>query len=244
MQVLFIVDSITEIKSKIDTLKFRFGNNIKFVVKAQFQSLFSTFGYKANAIYNKNLTRIIQTLVSKSNIEDIVLCKASLDFNKELLDKFVSSIGTGEKVVNVMPKYNGFERMCNNAYNIYVKSLFKIKDSLSSPKLQYLPTKFVEELIYTNFGNKLFELDSRMVKTIYVDDKEVNDSLKVKTKFDKYAIIPIIIALLISIALIVTLAFAKVNYIAILIFVCLYFLDLIIAIIFQCKLYFDARFLQ
>lgn len=244
MQVLFIVDSITEIKSKIDTLKFRFGNNIKFVVKAQFQSLFSTFGYKANAIYNKNLTRIIQTLVSKSNIEDTVLCKASLDFNKELLDKFVSSIGTGEKVVNVMPKYNGFERMCNNAYNIYVKSLFKIKDSLSSPKLQYLPAKFVEELIYTNFGNKLFELDSRMVKTIYVDDKEVNDSLKVKTKFDKYAIIPIIIALLISIALIVTLAFAKVNYIAILIFVCLYFLDLIIAIIFQCKLYFDARFLQ
>ena len=244
MQVLFIVDSITEIKSKIDTLKFRFGNNIKFVVKAQFQSLFSTFGYKANAIYNKNLTRIIQTLVSKSNIEDIVLCKASLDFNKELLDKFVSSIGTGEKVVNVMPKYNGFERMCNNAYNIYVKSLFKIKDSLSSPKLQYLPAKFVEELIYTNFGNKLFELDSRMVKTIYVDDKEVNDSLKVKTKFDKYAIIPIIIALLISIALIVTLAFARVNYVAILIFVCLYFLDLIIAIIFQCKLYFDARFLQ
>ena len=244
MQVLFIVDSITEIKSKIDTLKFRFGDNIKFIVKAQFQSLFSTFGYKANAIYNKNLTRIIQTLVSKSNIESIVLCRASLDFNKELLDKFIASIGNGDKVVNVMPKYNGFERMCNSAYNIYVKSLFKIKDSLSSPKLQYLPALFVEELVNTHFGNKLFELNSKMVKTIYVEDKEVNNSLKVKTKFDKYAIIPIIVALLITIALIVTLAFTKVNYIAILIFICLYVLDLIIAIIYQCKLYFDARFMQ
>ena len=54
MKVVYIVDSITEINSKIDTLKTRFGDNIVYVVKASLATLFKTYGHTANAIYNRD----------------------------------------------------------------------------------------------------------------------------------------------------------------------------------------------
>lgn len=244
MKIVYVVDSITDIKNKINLVKTYFGDNIVYVVKSHFLSIFETFGYKANAVYKKNLAEIIHILLLKSEIEPILICYSSLDFDANLLTRFRSRIGNGDKIVNIMPNYNGFEKLCNNTYNIYVKALFKSKDSLISPKLQYLPVLFVVELLNSHFGNKLFETNPEDSSTLYIENSELNDSTKIKTKFNKFALLPIIFALLITIFLVTLLAFVSLNYISILIFVCLYLLDIAFAIIYQCKLYFDARFLN
>ncbi len=244
MKIVFVVDSITDIKNKINLIQTYFGDNIVYVVKSHFLSIFETFGYKANAVYNKNLSEIIHILLLKSNIEPILLCYSSLNFDANLLTRFRAKIGNGDRIVNIMPDYNSFERICNNAYNIYVKAIFKAKDSLISPKLQYLPVPFVVELLNSHFGNKLFETNPENSSTLYIENSELNNSTKIKTKFNKFALIPIIIALLITMFLLISLAFIKVNYIFVLIFVSLYILDIVFAIIYQCKLYFDARFLN
>ena len=157
MKIVFVVDSITDVKNKINLIQSYFGTNIVYVVKSHFLSIFETFGYKANAVYEKNLAEIIHILLLKSNIEPILLCYSSLNFDANLLAKFRAKIGNGDKIVNIMPEYNSLERICNSTYNVYVKTLFKAKDSLISPKLQYLPVPFVVELLNSHFGNKLFE---------------------------------------------------------------------------------------
>ncbi len=244
MKVVFVVDTISNIKSKIDLVKSHFGDDICFVVKAHFSTLFQSFGYNCHAVYSNNLAGTIHALLLNQTLDDIVICNASVALNSDIIKKFITTIGDGTKVVNVLPKYNAFERMCNGAYNVYVNSLFKSKDSMISPKLQYLPTQFVTELLATHFGNKLFEVDAEFVRTLYIEEKEINKTLKVKTKFNKFHIIPIISALLITLALLLTIAFAKVSYVLIITFVALYILDIFIAIIYQCKLYFDARFIR
>lgn len=244
MKIVYVVDSITDIKNKINLVKTYFGDKIVYVVKSHFLSIFETFGYKANAVYKKNLAEIIHILLLKSEIEPVLVCYSSLDFDANLLARFRSKISTGEKIVNIMPNYNGFEKLCNITYNVYVKALFKAKDSLISPKLQYLPVAFVVELLNSHFGNKLFETNPENSSTLYIENSELNNSTKIKTKFNKFALLPIIFALLITIFLVISLAFVSVNYILILTFVSLYFLDIVFAIIYQCKLYFDARFLN
>ncbi len=244
MKIVFVVDSITDIKNKINLIQTYFGNNIVYVVKSHFLSIFETFGYKANAVYNKNLSELIHILLLKSDIEPVLLCYSSLNFDANLLTRFRSKIGNGEKIVNIMPKYNIFERIRNSAYNVYVKTIFKSKDSLISPKLQYLPVAFVVELLNSHFGNKLFETNPEYSSTLYIEDNNINASTKIKTKFNKFALIPIIVALLITMFLIISLAFINVNFIFVLIFVSLYILNIVFAIIYQCKIYFDARFLN
>ena len=121
--------------------------------------------------------------------------------------------------------------------------MFKNKDSMSSPKLQYIPSEFATELLMSHIANRLFEIDPRLVVNVYIEDKEINKSAKTKTKFGKLDIIPIIVALLITVAMIVTLAFTKPGYIFWLVIVFAYLLDIIIGLIFSYKKKFDTRFL-
>ena len=115
---------------------------------------------------------------------------------------------------------------------------------MATPKLQFLPSAFVVELLSSHFSNRLFEISPEFVKTVEIEEKEINKSLKVNTKFNKLQLLPIIAALVITIGLILFLAFVKVNYLVILTFVFLYMLDILLAIIQQCKIYFDQRFLK
>ena len=244
MKVVFVVDSITELQNKINMLTNRFGDNILYVVRAPFLSLFKTYGYTPNAIYEKKLTDVIQSLVSKMELEDIVLCHASVKLDDQLLNKFIDKIGDKTKVVNVIPNYNAFEKMSNGIYNTYVKSIFKTKDSLASPKLQFLPAAFVHDLVLTHFGNKLFEIEPNLLINIYIEEKETSKSLKPKSKFSKFSLIPIIIALVITLGLLLSLAFTNLNFVLILLFITLYLLDILITIIFCCKARFDNRFIS
>ena len=244
MKVVYVVDTIAELNSKIDLLKNRFGNNILYVVKSNLLSLFKTYGYQANAVYSRNLPRTITALLLPGNVDDVVICYASANITNNLLNEFIQKIGDKSKVVNVMPKYNMFERMLNSAYNVYVKSLFKIKDTMATPKLQFLPAQFVVELLTSHFANKMFELNPNYCKTLYIEDKAVNKSLKVKTSFNKLQLLPIIAFLALTIAFLAILAFTKVNYLIVLCFVLLYILDIVLAIIQQCKIYFDQRFMK
>ncbi len=244
MRVVFVVDSVADLKQKINTIKSTFGNDIVFIVKAHFTALFSTFGLTTNAVYYNNLSRVMHFTLNKLNAEDTVIYFSSLSLNNGLLNKFVEKIGNGDKIVNVMPKYNWVENSCNSVYNVYVKSLFKTKDSMASPKLQYLPAQFVDELLSSNIGNKLFELKPELVTTLQIEDKQLNKELKPTVKFNRFHLIPIIIALMLTYALILCLMFFKPNFFVILTYVFLYILDLTLAIIFQCKLKFDLRFLK
>ena len=133
--------------------------------------------------------------------------------------------------------------MSNSIYNLYVKALFKNQDNLASAKIQYLPKAFVEELLNSHFGNKLFEISPSLCKEIHYEDKEFNKSLKTKTGFNKNLLVPIILALTLTVALFTTFVLLQgINYIAALIFIVLYLLDIVLTIIYQCKIYFDKRF--
>ena len=79
MKVICVVDSISDIKQKIELLNFRFGGNILYVVKSKFLTLFETFGHKANAVYSNKLSNVIQLLLSKSNLDDCIVCYTSIN---------------------------------------------------------------------------------------------------------------------------------------------------------------------
>ena len=244
MKVVYVVDTITDLTSKIEMLKSRFGKDILYVVKGELLSIFKTYGYQANAVYSKNLPKTIEALLLPSVVDDVVICHASVNLTNKLLNDFLLRVGDKTKIVNVIPKYNIFERISNSTYNVYVKSLFKTHDSLASPKLQFLPSAFVIELVSSHFANKLFQVNPAMSKNLDVEDKAISNSLKIKTKFNKMQLLPIIAFFIISLALVLTLAFAGIHYIIIVAFICLYALDIVLAIIQQCKIYFDQRFLK
>ncbi|MBR2969594.1 MAG: hypothetical protein IKC49_00890 [Clostridia bacterium] len=244
MKIVCVVDNISNITQKINLLKNRFGDNILYVVKNRLVPLFKTYGFAPNAIYTNNLSKVIHTLLARTELDDIVVYYTSLYINDSLLNKFISKILDKSKIVYLMPTYNIFERLCNSAYNVYVKSIFKVEDSMASPKLQFLPAYFVGELLETHFANKLFSIKDGYSTTLSVEDKDLNNQLKIKTKFNKYSLIPIIAILLITIGLILSLAYIGVNYLVVLIFTCLYLVSIVITIIFKCKQYFDARFLN
>lgn len=243
MKIVFVVDSISSIQKKINMISSRFGNNIFFVVKAPFAELFKTYGYQCNAVYTNRLALTIHVLLSKSELDDVLIYYSSFELTDQLLNDFTAKI-RNDKITNVMPIYNSFENMCNSAYNVYVKSIFKINDSMASPKLQYIPYIFVSELLNTHFANRLFELPNELVEKVYIKDKKVSDNAKVKPSFSKLHIIFLISLLVISMALIIGLAFIKVNFLFVLIFILLYVLDLILFLIFQCKVKMDSRFLK
>ena len=247
MKVICVVDSISNINSKIDMIKSHFGSDICFVVKATLEPIFKTFGYIANAIYYNQLTTVIHALLLKSEPSDVLIYYTSLKINENLLNKFNTKIASRNKVVSLMPRYNTIERMNNSAYNVYVKAMFKIKDSMVSPKLQFLPESCAVELLNTHIGNKLFEWNPKLSVTLDIEDigdKEINKSAKTHTPVLKTTLISIIIALIITMCLLITLAFANVGTLLIIMFVCLYLLDIVLTLILQYKSKFDHRFLK
>jgi len=246
MKIVYVVDNISNFQGKVDTLKNRFGNDILFVVKSNLLPIFQTYGYSANAVYNNNLSKTIHYLLTKlDTLEDIVYLKSSLNLTNNLLNKFISTIGDRSKIVNAMPKRNAFENLGLSCYNIYVRSIFKLQDSLCSTKLQFIPKNFLYELLATHFGNKLFQVKPEMVRTIYFEEKEININLKEKYRFDKKVLIPIIVAMLITMTFVLTVFFAKkVNYMISIIFIFFYLLDIMTIIIMNCKSYFDNRFFK
>lgn len=244
MKIVCVVDSVTNIMHKIDMLKNRFGDNIIYVVKNKLAPLFKTYGYTPNAIYTTNLSKVIHVLLSNAELYDTVIYYTSLALTNDLLNKFISRMADKSKVVFVKPNYNTFEKMCYSTYNLYVRSLFKMNDSLASPKLQFLPKAYVAELLQSHFANKLFELSEEYSTTINIHDKEMSKSLKPKKTFNRFTLISLIVALSITIGLILCLAFIGATFLVILGFVCLYLLDLVLAIIFKCKDTFDKRFLH
>jgi hypothetical protein len=244
MKVVYVVDSVSDLTKKINTVTNRFGTNIVYLVRADLVELFKTYGFTPNAIYYKNLADVLHLLLLKGDVEDTILCHASLNFNNQLLNKFANTIGDKSKFVNLVPEYNWFEQMCNSAYNVYVKTLFKLKDSLISPKLQFIPQAFVKELLTTHIGNRLFEVDPEIQRNIHVEEKEINQSMKTKTNLLKYDIISLIIALLITVGLLASIAYLKVSYFLILSCIILFSLDIVITIILHCKAKFDQRFLK
>jgi len=244
MKVIFVIDSINELNNKINILKNRFGNDILYVVKSNLIGLVKTYDIEVNATYRRSFAKIMQILLANNLDNDIVVCYSSVKLDNKLLNNFIAKIGNKEKIVNVMPTYNAFEKVCNSTYNVYVNGLFKVKDSMVSPKLQFLPADFVYELVMSHFSNRLFVFDEQYSSTLYIEKGELNSSLKTKTGFSKWQLIPVIVSLLISIGLVLALAFIKMNYLLILVFVFLYILDIVIALIFQCKSKFDKRFME
>ncbi len=244
MKVVYVVDSISELTQKINLIKNRFGDNILYVVRADLVDLFKTYGFMPNAVYYNNLTSIIHSMLLKCEVDDLIICYSSLKFDDKLLNKFITAIGNKIKIVNLMPQYNIFEQVCNSAYNVYVKSLFKVKDSLVSPKLQFIPQEMSINLISSHLGNRLFELDPEMSKNITVENPEINRTMKTKSPCLKFNLIACIIALVITIGLMSSIAWFKPHFLIILTCIILYILDIMLTIIFLCKAKFDRRFLK
>ena len=244
MKIVYVVDCVSELTQKINLIKNRFGNNILYVVRADLVELFKTYGFIPNAIYYKNLTSIIHTMLLKTEVEDLLICYSSLKFDDKLLTKFINTIGTKTKIVSLMPQYNVIEQVCNSAYNVYVKSLFKVKDSLVSPKLQFIPQELSINLISSHLGNRLFEIEPEMCKNISVENAEINKSMKTKTPVLKYNLIACLIALVLTIGLITSIVWFKPHFLIIFAFIILYILDIMLTIILHCKNKFDRRFLK
>lgn len=245
MKIVYVVDSITNFYQKVDLIRNRFGNNIYYVVKASLMPIFSSYGMVANAIYSTDSSKVIhQMLIRCNDIEDVVVCYASLNFDNDLLNSFITAIGEKQKIVSLMPKYNSFENIFHLTYNSYVKTIFKIKDSMVSPKLQFLPQAFVEELLNSHFGNRLFEVNDNFRKEINIEDKKLNKSAKIHLNFNKNFIIPIIVALTILALFFIGLSYIESVFFVIVGFIALILLDVTLTFIFIFKQYFDKRFLK
>jgi len=244
MKVVFVVDNISDLNNKINLLQNKFGSSIYYVVRADLVDFFKTYGHLPNAIYYKNLTEVTHSLLAKSEIDDAIICYSSLKINDKLLTQFINNIGNRTQIVSFMPDYNTFEHICNKAYNIYVKSLFKTKDSLISNKLQFLPKDVMVSLLESHLGNRLFETNPERTKYLTTSDKAVNDSLKTKSYSIKYDLISLIIALVLTVGLLCSIAYYKVSYLIILGYIILLVLDITLTIIFHCKDKFDQRFLK
>ncbi len=103
---------------------------------------------------------------------------------------------------------------------------------------------FAAELLVSHFANRLFEIDPQYVKNIYVEEKPTSNNLKVKHTFNKANIISLIIALVITIGLVVCMAFVPMHFVLVLTFIALYLLDAMLCIILIYKQKFDHRFLK
>ena len=68
MKIVVVVDNVNELKKKVNMIKSHFGENVLFIVKAQLNPLFETFGFTANAIYHKNLSKVMHVLLSRDMI--------------------------------------------------------------------------------------------------------------------------------------------------------------------------------
>lgn len=244
MKVVFVVDSISNLIEKLNEVKQNFSNDILFVVKSAFVEIVKSYDITINAVYHAHIAKTIHNLLAGNVEDDIVVYYSSLALNKELISKFIAKIGNKDKVVNVVPKYNVFESAYNGVYNMYVKGVFKNKDSLASPKLQFLPADCVKQLLTTHFGNKLFEVTPELVRTIHIEDVRTSKMLKPKHKFNYWGLIPVIAALLITLAWVVLFAFVKPYYPLILLFVFLYLVDIVIGVLYNFKTHFDNRFLK
>ena len=57
--------------------------------------------------------------------------------------------------------------------------MFKNIDSLASPKLQFLPSTYVSNLLESHFGNKLFEMPKNLVRVCQTEENEINKTAKI-----------------------------------------------------------------
>ncbi len=243
MKVIFVVDNIANLTEKVDIVKKNFSSDIIFIVNSPFVDIVKSYGYTVGAVYTKQIARAIHSALMTSELDDVVIYYSSLALSQGLITKFTAKIGDKKKVVNVVPRYNVFEQAYNGLYNVYVKGVFKNKDNLASPKLQFLPADCVKQLLDTHFANKMFEFEPKLVKAVHVEDKNTSKMLKTKHKFNFKLLIPLLAALAITLAWVVLFAFVKPNYLLILLFVVLYIIDIIIGVILNFKYHFDNRFL-
>ena len=244
MKIVYVVDSISNLNQKINLIKNHFGDNIFYVVRADLLDLFKTYGLNANATYYKNLAKVIHFMLVGGEVDDLLIYHASLSINENFLTRFRNSIGLKDKIVGVMPNYSHLEKICNSAYNFYVKSIFNTKDSLVSNKLQFIPSRFVPELLTSHISNRLFEMDKDICKNIEINDVEINKSMKHSPFKRKYALISIIITLLTTILLLSSIAYFKFKFVAIAFCVVLYLTNFILTIVFSFKSRFDQRFFK
>jgi len=243
MKLVCVVDSLTDIKNKLEFLS-QFKSNTLFIVFSPFEEIVKTFGITPNAIYTNKLAQIMHIAIEEDGVEDTIIYYTSLNLTAELVNQFLKQIGNKNKVVNLHPKYNIFEKMYNSVYNNYVKGVFKLKDSLCSPKLQFLPKACVEELLSSHIANRMFMLKEGKSVELTSEDKFINKTSKPKYKFNKFHLIPIIVTLLLTAGLLTCLATLKPNFILIISFVALFILNIIIYTIFNFKNHFDDRFLK
>lgn len=243
MKLVCVVDSLTDIKNKLNILS-SYKNNTLFIVYSPFEEIVKTFNITPNAVYTNKLAQILHMAIEEDGEEDTIIYYTSLNLSQQFFEQFIKTIATGNRVVNFCPKYNVFEKMYNGLYNSYVKSVFKLKDSLCSPKLQFLPKACVEELLTSHMANRMFTLKEGKSVEITTEDKLINKTSKPKYKFNKFHLIPIIITLLLTAGLLVCLGTLKPNFILILSFVALFILNIIIYTIFNFKNHFDDRFLK
>ena len=244
MKIVFVVDNISNLNQKINLMKNHFGDNIFYIVRADLLELFKTYGFNVNATYYKNLAKVMHVLLASGEIDNLIIYHSSLPITENLITKFRNAIGLKNKIVGILPKYSNFEKVCNSAYNFYVKSLFNAKDSLVSNKLQFIPESLLPELLTSHISNRLFQANDELCKNIEIQDSEINKAMKHEPFKLKYILFSVITALLTTVFLLMSIAYFKVKFIAIAFSIVLYLTNIFLTIIFSFKSRFDQRFLK
>lgn len=244
MRVLVVVDSIVDIKKKVEKFSNKFGDNLNFVVSNELVDIFKTYGYPVHAIYTRECSNVIHLLLGRLTIDDTIIYYTSLDVEDGLINKFSQTIAAKDCVVSLNPQYNFFERTFNKLYNVYVRKLAKCDDTLYSKKLQFIPKSVMEDLIDSHVANRLFVNSDYKSKDITTNDKTENKNWKKSEKNFKPLVINAIAALMITIMFLMSIILFGAKYVVVLIFIMLYALDLVISFMYAFKLKFDQRFLR
>ena len=93
MKVVFVIDSVNNLNTKLNMLKTRFGGDILFVVKSNLVELVKTYNINPNAVYSNNFIKPIHILLGYNLGNDIVICYSSVELDNNILNKFISKIG-------------------------------------------------------------------------------------------------------------------------------------------------------
>ena len=244
MEILFVIDSVKDLESKIELIRSSFECDIKFFVNAKLASKVIKSKYiveKMVAVYNKSVNITFDKYVREEKYvpQPTTIYHSSASINIQLINKLKDNIRFNPTTVYVKGKFNWFKNLLVKLYQKTIKLIFGMADEYASCKLQYISEDVIQELIATKFRNHIFSIrDGFMIEC----DKDEVEGLYNKIKFQKYNIYNMIVFCVALIGYVLIEKFFQLRFWMYLLIIAIILAIIVSQIVLYCKNVFDERF--
>ena len=198
MEVLFVVDSVENIDSKIslfdalnvDIKFFVHSNNVAKLAKKK--SVLN----RIKSIYNNNVNLTIDQYLKSSDYipTPTILYYSSAEIDLQLINRIRENLQLKPNTIYVKKRFSWWDKVKLWFYQKFIRLIFGMKDECASVKLQYFNEKVMEIFVKTSFKNHIFS----MPNALSVEVGSANENTYYgKRKFDKnYLYNPIVVCLI------------------------------------------------